>query len=129
MNKMHYHGAIIILDSVHNGDIMPRPTHRSSNSNLISEAIAPTDTTRAEVSSKEPRRSKVVSRTPLSPAEIKATRKALKVSQARFADIVGVSAHSVTAWERGVRRPDGVTSRLIRLLGRDPDFIQTWRNL
>jgi putative transcriptional regulator len=74
-------------------------------------------------------RSKVVVRPPVSPAEVKATRKAMNVSQARFADMVGVSAHSVTAWERGVRRPDGVTSRLIRLLGRNPDFIQTWRSL
>jgi len=108
---------------------MPKPILRSFGANLVPEAIANTDAHQAEVSGKEPRRSKVVARSPLSPAEIKATRKALKVSQARFADIVGVSAHSVTAWERGVRRPDGVTSRLIRLLGRDPDFIQTWRNL
>jgi putative transcriptional regulator len=68
-------------------------------------------------------------RIPASPAEVKATRKGMKVSQARFADLVGVSSHSVTAWERGVRRPDGVASRLIRLLGQKPEFIQTWQDL
>jgi putative transcriptional regulator len=68
-------------------------------------------------------------RLPASPAEVKATRKGMNVSQARFADLVGVSSHSVTAWERGVRRPDGVASRLIRLLGQKPDFIQTWQDL
>jgi len=108
---------------------MPKPTHRSFGANLIPEVGAPANAVQAEVPGKETGRSKVGARSPLSPAEIKATRKALKVSQARFADMVGVSAHSVTAWERGVRRPDGVTSRLIRLLGRNPDFIQTWRSL
>jgi DNA-binding transcriptional regulator YiaG len=129
MNKMHYYGAVIIFDSVLNGDAMPKPTHRFLGTNSSPEDSAPTNAIQAEVSGKEPRRSKGAARTPLSPAEIKAIRKALKVSQARFADMVGVSAHSVTAWERGVRRPDGVTSRLIRLLGRDPGFIQTWRSL
>lgn len=63
---------------------------------------------------------------PASPAEVKAARKALKVSQTGFAELVGVSAPSVKAWERGARRPDGVASKVIRLLKKDPGFVKMW---
>ena len=69
---------------------------------------------------------KTVVKLPPTPDEVKATRKALHVSQAAFAELVGVSAPSVKAWERGARRPDGVTSRLIRLLKKDPSFVHVW---
>jgi putative transcriptional regulator len=69
---------------------------------------------------------KVIVKLPATPAEVKATRKALRVSQAAFAELVGVSAPSVKAWERGARRPDGVASRLIRLLKKDPSFVKVW---
>jgi DNA-binding transcriptional regulator YiaG len=96
----------------------------------LREAAADARAVKAELAGKHTGRFKVVVvPRPASPAEVKATRKALHVTQVGFAGIVGVSARSVTSWERGIRRPDGVTSRLIRLLRRNPDFAQTWQNV
>ena len=63
---------------------------------------------------------------PAKPAEVKAARKALHVTQLVFANIVGVSLPTIKAWERGARQPDGVASRLIRLIKRDAKFAETW---
>jgi putative transcriptional regulator len=66
---------------------------------------------------------------PAKPSEVKAARHNLKVSQAAFANVIGVSLPTVKAWERGARRPDGVASRLIRLLRRNKDFASIWSNI
>ncbi len=96
----------------------------------LKEAAADARAFRAELKGKRTGRFQIVTvPKPASPAEVKATRKALHVSQVGFAGIVGVSAQSVTSWERGIRRPDGVTSRVIRLLRRDPSFVNTWRSV
>jgi DNA-binding transcriptional regulator YiaG len=54
------------------------------------------------------------------PAEIKTVRKTLGVSQKNLAEIVGASLATVKAWESGARRPDGVATKVLRLLGQDP---------
>lgn len=69
---------------------------------------------------------KVVYVLPVKPVEVKAVRKALHVTQLDFANVVGVSLPTVKAWERGARKPDGVASRLIRLLKKDVKFAEVW---
>lgn len=46
---------------------------------------------------------------PLSPAQIRAIRQSLNVSQAVFARLINVSPNAVESWEQGVRRPREAT--------------------
>ena len=54
------------------------------------------------------------------PAAIKATRAGLKVSQAMFARIVGVSKVLVQSWEAGVRVPNTMARRVLDEVNREP---------
>jgi putative transcriptional regulator len=56
-------------------------------------------------------------------AEVKATRKMLRVSQALFAQFLGVSRKSVAAWEGG-RTPPAMACRLMDEIQRRPEL---WR--
>lgn len=52
----------------------------------------------------------------LTPVEIKAIRDRIRVSQHRFAALVGKSASSVAHWEQGKKQPDGSSLVLLRML-------------
>lgn len=55
-----------------------------------------------------------------SPDRIRDVRRALKVSQPVFADMLNVSGSTVRAWEQGVREPDGPTLRLLEIAEKHP---------
>jgi putative transcriptional regulator len=70
------------------------------------------------------------------PAAVLKLRKKLGMSQAVFAELVGVSRILVQSWERGVREPSPLACRLLDTITRDPqgwlasiqpDFKQTTR--
>jgi DNA-binding transcriptional regulator YiaG len=52
--------------------------------------------------------------------EVKVVRHSLGVSQKEMADIIGASLATVKAWESGARKPDGVATKVLRLLGHEP---------
>ena len=60
----------------------------------------------------------------MSPAEIKALRALLRVSQAGLAAGLGVPMNTVARWECRMRTPDAPTRRLLRLLKADPTLWQ-----
>jgi len=60
------------------------------------------------------------------PARVRKTRLRLGVSQSIFADLVGVSVVLVQSWERGVRLPSKLASRLLDEINRDRD---RWRQM
>ena len=54
------------------------------------------------------------------PAEIKSIRKETHMSQAMFAQYMGVSVKTVEAWEAGRNHPNGSACRLLALTRSDP---------
>lgn len=50
---------------------------------------------------------------PLSPAEIRALREREQVSQAVFSRYLNVRKDAVSKWERGEKRPDGPSLKLL----------------
>src|SRR5258706_11487733 len=54
------------------------------------------------------------------PAEIKWTRERLRVSQAVFAQLMGVSPKTVEAWESGKNPPPGPVCRLLEEINLNP---------
>lgn len=59
---------------------------------------------------------------PSSPKEI---RRKLKLSQAAFAALMGVSLRTVQDWEQGRREPSGPAKSLLRIAEQRPDvFVQ-----
>jgi putative transcriptional regulator len=53
---------------------------------------------------------------PLSPAEIRALREREQVSQAVFSRYLNVRKDAVSKWERGEKRPDGPSLKLLNLV-------------
>ena len=59
------------------------------------------------------------------PASPKVIRKRLKLSQAAFAGLMGVSLRTVQDWEQGRRKPSGPALALLRIAEQKPDvFLQ-----
>lgn len=59
------------------------------------------------------------------PFLIKEIRHKLSVSQAIFAEMLGVSASSVRAWEQGKREPDGPARRLLQIAEEHPEVFKS----
>lgn len=55
-----------------------------------------------------------------SPSQVKALREKLGVSQADFSRLLGVSRILVQGWERGIRKPSTLASRLLDTIDNDP---------
>jgi putative transcriptional regulator len=53
---------------------------------------------------------------PLSPTEIRALREREQVSQPVFAHYLNVRKDAVSKWERGEKRPDGPSLKLLNLV-------------
>jgi putative transcriptional regulator len=47
----------------------------------------------------------------------------MRVSQSVFASVLNVSPATVRGWERGARKPDGPTLRLLELAERQPQAL------
>lgn len=56
--------------------------------------------------------------------DVVALRNDLRVSQAVFAGVVGVSAHLERAWELGTRTPQGAAARVLELIAQRPQAMQ-----
>jgi putative transcriptional regulator len=52
--------------------------------------------------------------------EVKAARKAVASTQRQFAELVGVSLETVKSWEAGKRTPEGIASKVMRILIKKP---------
>ena len=50
------------------------------------------------------------------PASIQKIRARLNVTQAEFADKIGVSQPTVAMWESGIRKPGGPAKKLLNML-------------
>lgn len=55
------------------------------------------------------------------PSMVKATRQRLGASQSVFAKFLGVSAKSISEWERGVGEPKAIACRFMDEIRRDPE--------
>jgi putative transcriptional regulator len=60
----------------------------------------------------------------LSPAEIKAIRASVKMSQAVFARSFQLSLDTIKGWEQGKRRPDAAAANYLRMIQADPEHVQ-----
>ena len=62
---------------------------------------------------------------PYGPDMVKATRRLLRVSQAVFAQFLGVKASTVRSWEQGRTPPKDIACRFMDEIQRNPEY---WRN-
>jgi putative transcriptional regulator len=60
---------------------------------------------------------------PASITEVKAARRLVHRTQRQFAQALGVSLETVKAWESGKRVPEGVATKVIRLLKKRPSLV------
>ena len=58
--------------------------------------------------------------------EIKKIRNDLKLSQAMFAALLGVSPKTVEAWESGKNIPEGPAQRMLDLLKNEPGMLENY---
>ena len=57
------------------------------------------------------------------PADIKAVRERLGVSQSKFALMIGVSVSTLQNWEQGRRRPEGPARALLKVAAENPEAV------
>lgn len=57
------------------------------------------------------------------PIEVKAIRRKLRVSQAQFAHMIGVSAATLRNWEQGRTYPEGAARALLKVAAHRPDVV------
>jgi putative transcriptional regulator len=57
------------------------------------------------------------------PADVKAVRARLGVSQVEFALMIGVSAATLRNWEQGRRMPEGPALALLRVAAKHPEVV------
>lgn len=69
-------------------------------------------------------RRKTVARTDrISPNAVAAIRAKLKLSQAEFARVFGISVDTLQNWEQGRRQPTGPAKVLLRVANRHPEAV------
>ncbi len=61
--------------------------------------------------------------TSFKPADIKAIRDQLNVTQVEFAMMIGVSVATLRNWEQGRRTPEGPARALLRVASVDPEAV------
>ena len=60
----------------------------------------------------------------LRPAEIKAIRASVGMSQSVFASTFRLSLDTLKGWEQGKRKPDAAAANFLRMIEADPEFVQ-----
>ena len=55
--------------------------------------------------------------------DVAATREKTGLSQARFAELLGVSVRTLQDWEQGRRAPSGAARTLLRIAARNPQAL------
>lgn len=61
--------------------------------------------------------------TEFAPVDVKAVRRRLKMSQAQFARMIGVSVATLQNWEQGRRRPEGPARALLKVAAANPEAV------
>jgi putative transcriptional regulator len=65
------------------------------------------------------------------PADIKAVRRKLRVSQSEFAHMIGINVSTLRNWEQARRVPDGPALALLRVASKNPaavaEALHGWR--
>ncbi|HEX3209727.1 MAG TPA: type II toxin-antitoxin system MqsA family antitoxin [Geminicoccaceae bacterium] len=56
--------------------------------------------------------------------DVKALRRKLRMSQARFAASFGFGLAAVQSWEQGRRRPEGPARVLLKVIEHEPDAVR-----
>lgn len=56
--------------------------------------------------------------------DVAALRRFVGLTQARFAEAMGISVHTLRNWEQGRRRPEGPAIALLRIAARHPKIIR-----
>jgi putative transcriptional regulator len=59
-----------------------------------------------------------------SPADVKAARESLGLSQTLFANFIGASPSALRQWERGAKTPTPMAKRFLEAIKSDPEY---WR--
>ena len=60
----------------------------------------------------------------LTPAEIKAIRASVNMSQAAFARTFQLSVDTIKGWEQGKRKPDAAAANYLRMIKADPEHVR-----
>ena len=60
----------------------------------------------------------------LTPADIKAIRAKVGMSQAVFARTFQLSLDTLKGWEQGKRSPDAAATNYLRIIAADPEYVQ-----
>jgi len=55
--------------------------------------------------------------------DVRAVREAYRLSQTRFAALMGISAGTLRNWEQGRRKPEGSARILLRIVARHPEAV------
>lgn len=62
--------------------------------------------------------------TPIVPNEVAQARQRSGLSQAQFAEALGISKRTLQEWEQGRRSPSGAAKALIRIAKRHPEVMR-----
>jgi putative transcriptional regulator len=60
----------------------------------------------------------------LRPAEIRAIRASVGMSQSVFASTYRLSLDTLKGWEQGKRKPDSAAANFLRMIKANPEFVQ-----
>jgi putative transcriptional regulator len=60
---------------------------------------------------------------PLTPAQVRAIRRKLNVSQTVFAALMNIPTVTAASWERGRRKPTGAALRLLDIARKHPEVL------
>jgi putative transcriptional regulator len=60
----------------------------------------------------------------LQPGDVAALRRFIGLSQAKFAEALGISVHTFRNWEQERRKPEGPALALLRIAARHPGVVR-----
>ncbi len=60
----------------------------------------------------------------LQPGDVAALRRFIGLTQARFAEALGISVHTLRNWEQDRRTPEGPALALLRIAARHPSVVR-----
>jgi putative transcriptional regulator len=60
----------------------------------------------------------------LQPGDVAALRRFIGLTQAQFADALGISVHTLRNWEQDRRKPEGAALALLRIAARHPSVVR-----
>ena len=60
----------------------------------------------------------------IEPVNVKSVREKSEKTQESFANMLGVSVHTLRNWEQGRRKPDGAAMTLLRIVDADPSYVE-----